>query len=308
MSGPVTVLVPTLRRPASLERALRSLLAQQGFERLVREIVVVDNAPEASARETVHAVAAEATRPVLYVHEPNPGVATARNAGLQVAVGEYIAFLDDDEEAPPHWLGALLDAHQRFAADVTFGAIEGRVPDGAGWARGYLERLFSRFGPAQSGVSATYWGCGNSLMTRATALAGPAPFDTARDQTGGEDDILFRRLQAEGWRFAWSREAWVWEHAPAERANLRYALRRAFAFGQSPCQGAVERRDLAGLLFWMGVGAGQTVVYGTGAAALWLLRHPARAGLYDRTARGLGKLLWMDRFVPRFYGRAALGG
>jgi succinoglycan biosynthesis protein ExoM len=306
MSGPVSIVVPTLGRPQSLERALRSLLAQQGFERLVREIVVVDNAPDASARQVVHAVAAAATRPVLYVHEPHPGVATARNTGLSVAVGELIAFLDDDEEAPPHWLNALLDAHRRFGADVTFGAIRGCVPEGTGWARAYLERLFSRFGPADSGLTELYWGCGNSLMTRSSALAGPAPFDPARDQTGGEDDTLFRRLREQGRRFAWSREAWVWEHAPAERATLRYALRRAFAYGQSPCQGAAERGDFLALLFWMGVGAGQTVVYGASAAALWLLRRPARAELYDRTARGLGKLFWMDRFVPRFYGRAAL--
>jgi hypothetical protein len=98
----------------------------------------------------------------------------------------------------------------------------------------------------------------------------------------------------------------VVEHAPPERATMAYALRRAFAYGQSPCQAAVQRRDLLGLLFWMGVGAGQTAVYGAAAALLWLLRHPGRAGMLDRTARGVGKLLWMQRFEPRFYGRAAL--
>ena len=307
MSPSVSILVPTLRRPESLERALRSLLAQHDFDRLVREIVVVDNSPEASARSLVHDLAAGAGRPLLYVHEPRPGVATARNTGLAAAVGELIAFLDDDEEAPPDWLATLIACHRTHGADVTFSAIRGCVPDGvASWMRPYLERLFSRLGPERSGPTKLFWGCGASLMTRATALRGPAPFDTAHDDTGGEDDTLFRRLQAEGRCFAWCREAEVLEHAPAHRATLRYALRRAFAFGQSPCQAAVRRGDPFGLLYWMGVGAGQTAVYGTAAALLWLLRHPARAGMFDRTARGVGKLLWMQRFEPRFYGAAEI--
>jgi hypothetical protein len=179
-------------------------------------------------------------------------------------------------------------------------------PEAAGWARPYLERLFSRVGPAQSGLTDEIFGCGNSLLTRATTLEGAEPFDTGHNQTGGEDDVLFRRLEAEGRRFAWAADAWVYEHAPAHRANLGYALRRAFAFGQGPSQAAVRRRDRVGLLAWMVIGAGQTVVYGAAALLLWVVRHPARAGMLDRTARGIGKVLWQPRFEPLFYGQAEI--
>jgi hypothetical protein len=60
-----------------------------------------------------------------------------------------------------------------------------------------------------------YHGCGNALLTRATALAGPAPFNTGRDQGGGEDDDLFAELKAQGRRFAWAAEASVLEHPAA---------------------------------------------------------------------------------------------
>ena len=83
-----------------------------------------------------------------------------------------------------------------------------------------------------------------------------------------------------------------------------HALKRAFAYGQSPCQAAARRRDPLGLVLWMLIGAGQTLVYGSGAALLWLVRHPRRADLLDRTARGVGKLLWMPAFEPLFYGQA----
>ena len=300
----ISLIIPTLRRPESLARALRSVLGQIGFDSLIAEVVVVDNSPEASARTLVEALTPAFPRPLVFVHAPRPGVATARNAGLEAASGELIAFLDDDEEAPPHWLGALLEAHRTHGADVTFGAVHGRAPTAAPWTRPYFERLFSRFGPRHAGPTRHFWGCGNSLMTRATALAGPAPFDVARDQSGGEDDTLFRRLAREGRRFVWSPEAWVYEHAPAHRATMDYALKRAFAYGQSPCQAAARRRDPVLLLLWMGIGAGQTLVYGTGALILWLIRHPRRADLFDRTARGVGKLLWMPAFEPMFYGHA----
>ncbi|MBW3616157.1 MAG: glycosyltransferase [Proteobacteria bacterium] len=294
--------MPTLRRPDSLARAVRSVFAQTDAGPL--ELVVVDNSPEGSAGPGVQALAAEAPFPLRFVHEATPGVATARNSGLAVASGELVAFLDDDEEAPPGWLAALVRVHREHGADVTFGPIRGRAPDGSGWATAYLERLFSRTGPAQSGPVSTHWGCGNSLLTRSTALAGPAPFDPAMDQIGGEDDLLFTKLAGLGRRFAWAAEAWVWEHPAPHRATLTYAVKRAFAYGQGPSQTASYRGDRLAVARWMAIGAMQTAVFGAAAAALWLLRRPERADMLDRAARGLGKVLWMPRFEPRFYGAA----
>jgi glycosyltransferase involved in cell wall biosynthesis len=300
----LSIVMPTLRRPDSLARAIRSVLAQRGLDDLQIELVVVDNSPEGSAREGVAELGSSAPFPVRYVHEPSPGVATARNSGLARASGALIAFLDDDEEAHPGWLAALLAAHREHGADVTFGAIRGRVPEGSGWATAYLERLFSRTGPERSGVVVKPWGCGNSLMTRATALPGPAPFDTAMDQVGGEDDVLFSGLTDQGRRFVWAPDAWVWEHAAPHRATLGHAVQRAFTYGQGPSQTAAFRGDRLGVAKWMIIGAGQAAVYGAAAAVLWLLRHPRRADLLDRAAQGLGKVLWMPWFEFRFYGAA----
>ena len=301
-SADISIVMPTLRRPDSLARAVRSVFAQTDAGAL--ELVVVDNSPEGSARAGIEALRAEAPFPLRFVHEPRPGVATARNSGLAAASGALIAFLDDDEEAPQGWLQSLLAVHRDHGADVTFGAIRGRAPDGSGWASAYLERLFSRTGPARSGLVTTHWGCGNSLLTRATTLDGPEPFDAAMDQIGGEDDVLFTRLADAGRRFAWAAEAWVWEHPARHRATLTYAVKRAFAYGQGPSQTASLKGDRIGVARWMVIGAVQTAVFGAAAGALWLLRRPERADMLDRAARGLGKVLWTRRFEPRFYGAA----
>ena len=301
------VLIPTLRRPESLARTLRSVFAQAELVERVREIVVADNDPEGSAADTVRALRPAAPVPLRHVHVPRPGVATARNGALAATDAPVIVWIDDDEEAEPGWLAALLSAHARSGADVTFGPIRGRISDESHWARAYLERLFGREGPAVDGPAPRVWGCGNSAMTRATALPGAAPFETAADHTGGEDDILFDRLKARGGRFGWAAGAWVIEHAPAHRATLAYALRRAFAYGQSPCQEAARRRAPLTVLKWMAVGAVQVAIHGALALALSLLGRPERADQLDRAARGLGKLLWAPWFEPRLYGQAALG-
>lgn len=300
------VLIPTLRRPDSLVRAVRSLFAQTGVEARLREIVVVDNDPKGSAGAAILALQAEAPVPLLYAREPRPGVATARNAGLAATEAPLVAFLDDDETASPGWLAALIEAQARFDADVVFGPIRGVLPDGVAAHHAYLETFFSRTGPEQSGPIAEPYGCGGSLMRRASALAGPAPFDPACDETGGEDDVLFTRLVARGGRLAWAADALAFEHAPPERARLAYALRRAFAYGQSPSQICARTRDWAGVAKWMAVGAVQATGWGALALAAWALSRPQRAEPLDRAARGLGKLFWASGFEPRFYGAAGL--
>ncbi len=302
----VAIIVPTLRRPESLERALRSLFAQTGVADRVSEIVVVDNDPVGSAAALVDTVRGHSPWPLAYVHAPRPGVATARNAGLAATNAPLIAFLDDDEAAAPGWLAALLQARSETGADAVFGPITGRAPDAAPWLKPWLERFFGREGPERTGLINHPFGCGNSLMVRATALPGAAPFDVGTDQAGGEDDALFAALAARGGRFGWAADAWVEEFAPAHRATLTYALARAFAYGQGPSQTAAAARNWPGVARWMVIGAAQTAVWGAAAAALTLIASPKRAEMYDRTARGIGKLFWMKGFEPRFYGAREL--
>ncbi|CAN5231627.1 glycosyltransferase family 2 protein [soil metagenome] len=304
--GNVAVLIPTMRRPESLTRALQSIFAQVGVADRLTEIVVVDNDPTGSAAEAVAALSTQSPCPLIYHHEPKPGVATARNAGLGRTRAPLIAFLDDDEAADTQWLARLIAAQNALGADVVFGPIHGRVPDGAGWATPYLERFFGREGPTDSRLIDHAYGCGNCLMMRATALPGTAPFDPGADRTGGEDDALFQALELRGGRFGWAADAWVEEFAPPHRATMRYALARAFAYGQSPSQLAMRDRKPVQVARWMLIGAAQAVIWGLAALALTLTGNPHRADMLDRAARGLGKLFWFKGLEPQFYGAREL--
>lgn len=294
----VSVLIPTFRRPDSFLRAARSVFAQQGVDQF--EVVAVDNSPEGSALSTFEALAAEAPIPFRWTHTPNPGVAQARNAALTLARGDLIAWLDDDEEAAPTWLAALVATRRATGAQSVFGPVHARAPKGSANAA-FFEGLYSRLGAATSGPTPDAYGIGNSLQPRLMYEDG-APFDTRADQRGGEDDMLFSAWREAGASFAWAADAIVTEHLGVERTRLAHGLKRAFAYGQGPCETAWEHRDYGALARHMSVGAVQAIVFGAASAIVVAGSTPHALALLDRAARGVGKVLWF--WEQRFYGAA----
>ena len=293
----VSVIIPTFRRPESFRRAALSVFAQTGVDGV--ELIAVDNSPEGSALEFFRALDLESPIPFRWLHEPRPGVAHARNAALPYARGEFIAWLDDDEEAPSHWLAALIAARRATGAQSVFGPVRAQAPD-AGANAAFFERLYSRTGPEASGLVAQNYGIGNSLQPR--ALFTIDEFDTSANETGGEDDALFASWREAGATFAWAADAAVTEHVSIERTRLAHGLKRAFAYGQGPCETAWAARDFISLARHMIVGLGQAAAYGVlTALSVFVSRARALSSL-DRAARGAGKVFWF--FEQRFYGAA----
>lgn len=296
----VSVLIPTFRRPDSFVRAVRSVFAQRGVGSF--EIIAVDNSPEGSAIATFRKLEAEAPVPFRWAHEPNPGVAQARNAAVKLAVGELVAWLDDDEEASPDWLASLIAVRRDTGAQSVFGPVLARADHDTGNAEFY-ERLYTRDGPANDGLISRAFGIGNSLQPR-SMFDEERPFDLRTDQRGGEDDALFASWAEAGATFAWAAGARVIEHLGSERLHLAHGLKRAFAYGQGPCETAWAAGNLPMLARHMCVGATQVVVYGAASAVVIAGSTPRALEMLDRAARGAGKVFWFCE--QRFYGQALL--
>ena len=95
-AGPeVSAIIPTWNRRELVAHAIRGVLAQT---RPVEEIIVVD---DGSTDGTGEALAAEFGDRIVYVRQPNAGVSAARNRGLSIARGRYLALLDSDDEWLP---------------------------------------------------------------------------------------------------------------------------------------------------------------------------------------------------------------
>ncbi len=302
MTPAASIILPTFRRPERAVEAARSALAQACD--VTFEVVLVDNDPEGSALGRLREIADPR---IVIVHEPDAGVANARNAGLRVARGGLIAFLDDDEIAPAAWLAELLRVQRDHDADVVFGPVRTRLSCAPRDHHAYFEDFFARTPRHAEGPITLFYGCGCSLLRRA-ALPSSQPFSMTRNEIGGEDDLLFQGMEASGAIFAWAPNAFVWETPEPSRVTLAYTLRRAFAYGQGPATKAWSgpKRDLTAIAFWMAVGAVQTVVYGAAAVGVFVGKTPRRAFVYRKFVEGVGKLLWFPFIKPRFYGASRL--
>lgn len=306
----VSAIIPTFRRPQGLATAMASIAAQTcltnktDLHGVALNLIVCDNSPEASARPQVEAFALHAPFPVLFVHEPATGVANARNTAVAATDAAFIAFLDDDEDAPATWLSRLLAAQGQFDADVVFGPVTARIPPEISQYRPYFESFFSRFGPETSQILTHYYGCGNSLI--ATRVLPAQPFSPLQNEMGGEDDILFTALKSQGKTMAWAADAPVWEDVPPHRSRFSYTLKRGFAYGQGPSHSTGTNGKYLSCAAWMAQGLVQAALFSAMAAFAWLTRSPRTAFLIDKAARGLGKTLWFAPFKMKFYGQSLL--
>ncbi|WP_240006399.1 glycosyltransferase family 2 protein [Pseudaquidulcibacter saccharophilus] len=308
MTPIISVIIPTFHRPDGAKAAVQSLFAQKNAPEF--EIILIDNDAEASAREVAKELAKEAESKninFIYQIEPRPGVANARNTSLKFAKGEFVAFLDDDEVAFEDWLFKLYQAHMEIGAEVIFGPIEARFNEGCDKPISYYSDFFSRKFDGETRIIEQPWGCGNTLMHRLKVLSGEAPFNIDTNETGGEDDLLWRDVIANNYKFGWAKDAWVYEDVPKSRANLKYTTMRAFAYGHNTTSQCFDKRNpryLTGL-YRMAFGAVQAVALGGLAAVLWMIGHEKRAWAYDKALRGLGKVFWGGPFRVRIYGTAS---
>src|SRR5262249_22548311 len=97
----------TYRRPHLLRRTLQSFCAAELPGDVSPRIVVVDNDPELTGARAIHDLAAQAPVPVVTLQEPKPGKSNALNRGIAELGGEYVAFVDDDEQVHPSWFQAI---------------------------------------------------------------------------------------------------------------------------------------------------------------------------------------------------------
>jgi glycosyltransferase involved in cell wall biosynthesis len=96
-----SVVIPTHNRVHLIERAISSVLAQTCTD---FELIVVD---DGSSDDTKTVVERTGDPRIRYVYQQNAGAAAARNHGARLATGEYLTFLDSDDEALPSWLERL---------------------------------------------------------------------------------------------------------------------------------------------------------------------------------------------------------
>lgn len=232
--GRISVVIGTRDRPDDVRRCVRSVLASAYDD---FEVFVVDNAPTTTATRDV--VASFGDPRLHYVLEARAGVSRARNAGLALASGAVVAFVDDDVVVDRSWLAALADSYARDA-DVV--CVTGLVPSGelrtptqryfderVTWARNLERRVYRTSAPPADlplfPFSVGAFGTGANMSLRRSAALALGGFDVAlgpgTPARAGEDPDLFTRVLFSGGALAVEPSAIVWHKHRPDREALR---------------------------------------------------------------------------------------
>ena len=281
----IDICLCTYRR-ASVAEAIRALGRQEGCESIAMRLVVADNAPDDSARAAIAASARAAGLAIHYVHAPANNISVARNACLDAATAEWIAFLDDDEIPSPLWLAALLAEAAGGGWDVVLGPVIAIYPKGA--PRWLAAGDFHSTRPVRVRGAIETGYAGNVLIRGAAIARASLRFAPELGRTGGEDVDFFYRLRDAGACIGYAQMAVAYEPVTDERANLLWLVARRFRAGQT--HGARQRRR--GRLAWpLALAAAKAAICAGGAALLlpfavprnrFLIRGALHAGVVAR--------------------------
>lgn len=130
----ISVIIPLYNKGALVRRAIDSVLKQDFGG--VLEVVVVDDGSTDNGTSFVRACQDARVR---LVSKPNGGVSSARNRGIREARGEWIVFLDADDEM----LDGTLAEYERIAQQYTYADFIISRQDNKYEGNGYLQRLLS---------------------------------------------------------------------------------------------------------------------------------------------------------------------
>ncbi len=180
----VSVVMPAYNAARYIEEAIRSVLSQ-GWSNL--EVVVVNDGSKDGTAAVVRAIADPRVR---VIDQPNGGVSSARNAGIEEARGEFIAFLDADDALEPgaieQKMEALLrgDAEWAYSDMWTCDAELGRIGEPDRGADGDLVRI------VLLGLGHAVPGAGSNLLVRKRCFSPDVRFDPALSNEADKDMVL----------------------------------------------------------------------------------------------------------------------
>jgi succinoglycan biosynthesis protein ExoM len=221
----VAVCICTDGKRATLRDCLRSIIAQEPPPAARMRVVLVDNSGRAGGSPLAEGL------DVVEVAEPRRGIPAARNKALDTALAlgaDWIAFLDDDEFAPPQWLGRLLAIGRASACDVLQG--------GVAYADSWEETVHTardwqpprELGAARKRAAAAT----NNVIFKRWLVGEPGRLRFDESMTsGGSDGEFFMRAHRLGATIMRTGDALVVEHRPPERLSLQHATRRSFRVG-----------------------------------------------------------------------------
>lgn len=217
-----SVVIPLYNKSRYIENTIRSVLSQSCGD---YEVIVVDDGSTDNSLELARRFESDTVR---IIPQENQGVAVARNTGILNASGEYIAFLDADDEWRPEYLATISELTDRYPESAIF-VTAYAVNMGNGKVN-YSTRL-----EPETGCLGSYWltlAKGYDFVwTSATTIRRQALLDAGLFKPGekiGQDLDMWARVARLNPRVAYSSRICVNYNRAAEQ-NARTRVRVAWA-------------------------------------------------------------------------------
>ncbi len=233
----VSVIISTWNNCERLRRTLETFVSLQVQACIHWELVLVNNNCTDQTDTVVEAFAERL--PLVYVHEPKPGVSHGRNAGLAQASGRLVLFTDDDVRPAPNWIDAHWNAFEAQPSGYFFGGpvqseYEGEPPTPAlhriappsvvGLDLGEAAGLQTHPAPF---VSAN-WSCEASVLREVGTFNPKLGLNPSSTNVGvGEESELMHRLNDHGLRPWYLPEARLRHMVPADKCTREQHCRPA---------------------------------------------------------------------------------
>lgn len=162
MNKIVSVIVPVYKVEQYIHRAVDSIL-KQTYKHL--DIILVDDGSPDRCGMICDEYAMTDSR-VRVIHKNNGGLSSARNSGLEIAVGEYVIFVDSDDFIHPHMVERLLSVAKKENCDIVqcrFFRFDSNIPKELLYDK---EQLISRYDALDRIDDAVYMAAWNKIYKK----------------------------------------------------------------------------------------------------------------------------------------------
>ena len=215
----ISIIIPTYNRLSSLKRVLEGLEKQSGVSLEDFEVIVISDGSTDGTNTFLQTM--ETTLRLKPLLQDNAGAAAARNAGIKVASGELVLFLDDDVVPISRLLAEHLRLHATFAHPiVVLGPMltptEFKMAPWVQWEQAMLEKQYEAMCNGDWQPTARQFFTGNTSLSR-QCLIDQGGFDTQFKRA--EDVELAYRLAGAGLQFEFNEQAVGYHYAERSFAS-----------------------------------------------------------------------------------------
>jgi glycosyltransferase involved in cell wall biosynthesis len=227
MSTWLTIIIPTKDRAEALAGLLESIRGLDQFEQLQPEIIVADNNSSDKTQSLIHACAQDFPSQIQILKVPRPGKSAAINEAINLAHGDYVAFLDDDVTVDRNWLKTL----NAFFKEGDYQAGQGKIglhsPDADDPKTRQLVSLYRTVPQLDHGpdVEEVHSLNGANCFMARELLYRVGGFDErlGPGASGTSEDVdLARRLSQIGIRMGYARDCIVYHRIDRQRLCKNY--------------------------------------------------------------------------------------